>query len=52
MTKIGEAIILCNPFTDKLQALGFEYRIQLRNGEQYLDIKSDGFKQLKVIEDG
>lgn len=50
MSELGKAIELSKPFTDELSKLGFEYRIQARKGEKYLDIKTDGFKEKKRVQ--
>ena len=48
MTELKKAIELTAPFTDELDRLGFEYRVQVRKGEKYLDLKTDGFKEMRI----
>jgi hypothetical protein len=45
MTEIGEIMVQLKPVTDELEKRGFEYKLAVRRGEQYLELKSGGFKE-------
>jgi hypothetical protein len=51
MSELSHAIGLCKSFTDELDKLGFNYRVQVRKGNKYMDLKTDGFKEMNKPKD-